>query len=140
MDPFTLSTACVGLLAGVAQLSVQINQFVSSVREAHSDMDAVLQELNSLSLCLEALRDDSACIRYPQTLRNNLIAVLRNCDHVTGDMQNLLHKLSSRHLGRRIQWSATGRDEMNKLRSSLETHKSALVIALEMTTLYVYLY
>lgn len=42
MDPFSVSTACVGLPAAVGQMSVQIAQFVSGVREARRDMDAVL--------------------------------------------------------------------------------------------------
>ena len=137
MDPFTVSTACVGLLAAVARLSTQIAQFVSGVREARRDMDSVSRELSSLALCLETLRDDSTKIQYPDGLRQTLVVVLGNCDTVTQQMHTLLEKMSSKNLGRRAQWVATGRDDMNRLRSSLEAYKSALDIALEVTAMSV---
>jgi Fungal N-terminal domain of STAND proteins len=128
MDPFTVSTACVGLLAAVAQLTGQLTGFVSAVRESVRDLRAVNRELASLSLCLEALRDDSNSMEYPSGLEQNLLAVLENCDVVTKQMVALIQKMSSGSVGRRVQWAAFGRDDMNKLRSSLEAHKSALDI------------
>lgn len=135
MDPFTVSTTCIALLATVAQLSIQVTSFLSGVREAGRDMRAVSLELTSLSLCLEALRDDSRNIKYPQGLQRNLLAVMNNCNAVTKQMSELIEKMSSASLGRRLQWTTYGRDDMNKLRSSLETHKSALDIALDLTAL-----
>ena len=58
-----------------------------------------------------------------------------NCDGVTNSMSELLEKMSSGSLGRRIQWTALKKDEMEKLMSSLEAHKSALDIALDMTAM-----
>jgi hypothetical protein len=137
MDPISITSGCVGLLTGVAHLTSQITSFVSSVRDARKDMAAVSGELVSLSLCLETLRDDSMKIKYPEAFNENLLTVLKNCDTVTTEMTTLLGKLSSANLMRKIQWSAMGRDDMNKLRSSLESHKSALEIGLDMTSLYV---
>ena len=135
MDPFTVSTGCIGLIAGIAQLSAQISAFVSSVRDARRDMDAVSRELSSLSMCLSTLRDDSTEIEYPAGLRENLIGVLKHCDSVVKEMAALLRKLHSTNLLRKIQWTINGKDDMNRLRSSLESHKSALEIALDMTSL-----
>jgi hypothetical protein len=135
MDPLSISVGCVSLLAGVSKLGIQISTFISSVRDARRDMDGVSRELTSLALCLETLRDDSTKLTYPAGFRDNLLAVIKNCDAVTKDMGVLLQKLSSANLPRRIQWSITSKDEMNKLRSSLESHKAALEIALDMTTL-----
>ena len=135
MDPFTVTTGCIGLLAGVAQLSVQIATFVSSVKHARRDMDAVLRELASLSLCLGMLRDNSRNITYPDGFRDNLMNVLENCNSVTNEMEAMLLKLSSTNLGRRLQWTFKEKGEMDRLRSSLESHKSALEIALDMTSL-----
>ncbi len=137
MDPLTVSTACVGLLAAVAQLSAQLTGFVSDVRESGRDLRAVNRELASLSLCLEALRDDSNSMEYPSGLEQNLLAVLGNCDVVTKQMVALIQKMSSGSIGQRVQWATFGRDDMNKLRSSLEAHKSALDTALDLTTLSV---
>ncbi|KAJ9602501.1 hypothetical protein H2200_013044 [Cladophialophora chaetospira] len=135
MDPLSIAAGCISVLSGVSKLSVEISSFVSSVRDARRDMDAVTRELGSLSLCVETLRDDSAKTRYPDAMRDNLRVVLKNCDTVTNDMTGLLQRLKSGNLARSIQWTAASKDEMNKLRSSLESHKSALEIGLEMTTL-----
>jgi hypothetical protein len=89
-------------------------------------MDAVQRELASLSLCLEALRIDcsSRLVDFPEAIRGNLTQALINCDVITQQINELLNKLSSGRLGRRIQWSFNSRDDMAKLRSSLEAHKS----------------
>lgn len=124
--------SCIGLIASITQLTAQIVSFVP-VRDARCDREAVSSELISLSLCLEILRDDSTSMYYPDRLQQNLLAVLKNCDIVTKDMSNLLQKLSSANMARRIQWTATEHDDMNKLRSNLESHKYVLDIALDLT-------
>jgi hypothetical protein len=137
MEPLSIAIGCVSLLTGVSKLTIQISTFVASVRDARKDMAAVSGELSSLSLCLETLRDDSNRIDYPAGFRENLLTVLKNCDTVTAEMTTLLDKLSSANVLRKVQWTAMGRDDMNRLRSSLESHKSALEIGLDMTSLYV---
>ena len=130
-----ITVACASLISGVVTLSKQVTTFVSDVRAARKDMDAVSRELSSLTLSLAALRDDSLKINFPESLQQNLVGVIGNCDVVTKDMQKLLQKLSSESLGRRVEWSMSARDEMNKLRSRLEAHKSAIDIALDMLTM-----
>lgn len=132
-----IAVACASLISGVVTLSKQITSFVSDVRASRKDMDAVSRELSSLTLCVEALRDDSSKINFPESLQQNLVDVLRNCDDVTKEIQDLLRKLSSESLRRRMQWSMLDRDEINKLRSRLEAHKSTIDIALEMNSMYV---
>jgi hypothetical protein len=133
VDPVTALTitgTCISLIANIGKLSLQIKTFVSEVREARKDMDAVNRELSSLSLCLESLREDCTQIDYPENSRIPLVAILRNCDNITKEMEALLQKMLPGNMARRTQWVMTGRDEMNKLRTGLETHKSAIEIAL----------
>ena len=133
-----ITVACSSLTSSIITLSKQIVTFVSDFRDARKDMDAVSRELSSLSLCIQGLRDDSSKIQLPESLQQNLVGVLRNCDDVTKEMRELLQKLSSENFRRRIQWSIIARDEMNKLRSRLEAHKSAIDIALDMISMYVF--
>jgi hypothetical protein len=135
MDPLSISTACVSLIATLGRIFPQIVSFVSDVRDARRDMDAVSQELHSLSLSLENLRDDSIEINYPEGSHRTLITVLGNCDHVAKEMEALLNKMASGNIGRRMEWTIYGRDDMNKLRSRLEAHKSAIDIALDMVSI-----
>jgi hypothetical protein len=103
MDPLSVSMGCTGLITSITQLTAQIVSFVSSVRDARRGMEAVSRELISLPLCLGILRDDSRSIHYPDGLRQNLLAVLKDCDIVRKNMSNRLHKLSSANMARRIQ-------------------------------------
>jgi len=100
-------------------------------------MDATLRELSSLSLCLRTLRDTSTNVQYPEAFHGDLLAIIGHCDVVTKQMLELLNGLSSRNLMRRIQWSAFSKSKMIQLRSSLESHKSALGLALNITTMCV---
>lgn len=135
MDPLSISTACVSLIATLGRILPQIVSFVSVVRDARRDMDAVSRELHSLSLSLGNLRDDSIKIKYPEGSHRTLITVLGNCDHVTKEIEALLNKMASGNIERRMQWTIYGRDDMNKLRSRLEAHKSAIDIALDMVSI-----
>ena len=131
-----VTVACASLLSSVVALSRQITIFVIDVRAARKDLDAVSRELSSLALCLEVLRHDSSKINFPTRLQQNMVGILGNCDNVAKEMQDLLRKLSSGSLTRRMQWSLLDRDEMNKLRSRLEAHKSTIDIALDIVSMY----
>lgn len=137
MDPLSIATACTGLINTIGPLAFKIKAFVRTVQDAGDDMNAMFCELDSLSLCLRTLRDTSTNINYPETLHLDLLAIVGHCDVVTKQMGRLLDELSSQSLRRRIQWSLAGKDQMEHLRSSLESHKSALTLALSMTTMYV---
>ena len=135
IDPLTITTGCVSLLGGLTALSKQITSFAVVAHGARSDMEAFSKEIASLSPCLEALRQPDLIGFYPDALRPNLVTIIRECDGVTGKMRQLLTKLSSGSAGRRMQWSFTARDEADRLRQSLEAHKSALQIAISLVSL-----
>lgn len=131
-DPLTITSASVAILSNIFALSKQTSTFVLTAKDARKDMDGVRQELSSLELSLLVLQDYDFDKKYPKALQEQLVQVLNNCKHVTVQMQELLDKLSSVNLGRKIQWAFNGRDQMNSLRSSLEAHKSTISLALEM--------
>jgi len=95
-------------------------------------MDSVTRELSSLCLSLETLRDDSARSICHESLQDNFGQLIGNIDQVTKEIEGLLTRTSSLKVKSRVQWSLTGRDEMNKLRSSFEAYKCAIGIALDM--------
>ena len=133
MEPLTIATTCLGLINGIASLAQHISVFVNDVRGARKDMDMISRELASLSLCLEALRTDcrSERVQYPKASRKCLQGALLNIDVVTQQVKDLLQRLSSGRLGRRIQWTMQSKDTVDRLRTSLETQKSTIEIALQ---------
>jgi hypothetical protein len=71
----------------------------------------------------------------PKEIQQNTAAIVRNCDRTAREIAELLRKLSSANLGRRMQWTLIAREEVDKLRRSLESHKSAIAIALNMSAM-----
>ena len=130
MDPLSITTAALSLLGTSIALSKQISAFVIATKDARKDMDAVSRELASLQLCLESLKEEGDANHFPQKLRESLIFIMRNCQDIVDQLGSLLARFASGNIGRRLQWSLTGRDEAERLRNSLEAHKSAIEIAL----------
>lgn len=100
-------------------------------------MDAVVRELTLLKMSLMTLEDDNASrrISYPAEMKTQIHEILLNIEVITQQINDLLTLLSSGKLGRRILWAFHGQDETNKLRSSRESNKSALDMALTIGTI-----
>lgn len=137
IEPLSIAVACTSLISNVGKTSLEIYSFVSKVRDAHRDLDAVLKELSSLGLCLETLRNDAMVTskRVPQPLEHRVLLVLVNTAEVVKEMREMLDSLSSDRFGNQMKWAIYGQDDMNKLRNRLESHKASLEIALALLTL-----
>ena len=137
MDPFSVSTACIGLVAAVAQLSVQIKGFISQTRDAPAEWRAVITELDSLSFGLHNVGECSKFVELSEAYRSQFVTTAQNCHEVVEEMKLLLDKLSSGGFFKRAEWALSGRDKMLSLKASLEAHKSAVILAVTTTHLYV---
>ena len=137
MEPLSVAAAAGSLAFGTANAVKQISTFVSDVRAARKDMDAVSRELVSIQLCLEAIEGDGRkrAISYPKDVETSLKQILVNVETTIAQISNLLFKLQSGRLGRRVQWALSSKQEVNKFRSSLESNKTALEIAPSLGTI-----
>jgi len=117
---------------------VTISTFVRQVRDARVDLDAVSRELVSLKSILEILAEDAAgsgANGLPESLTMQIQGIMSGCDDVIIQITRILSKYDGNSLVARSQWAISGRGDIDKLRSSLEAHKSALNIALDMLSL-----
>lgn len=138
MDPLSITTACVSLVCSVTKVSMQISDFVRKAREARGDLDAVSRELVSLKTVLEILSDDAGTGKgFPNSLAKQISGILTNCGGVLEQIETSLQKHAGGGITPAVKWTLSGRDDMDKLRSNLEAHKSALDIALDMVSLCV---
>src|ERR1700761_1149775 len=135
MDPFTIATTALSLAGTITKVSLTVNTFVRTVREARNDLDAVSRELLSLKTVLELLADDAnhapSDKPIPPNLEKQIKGIINNCDGVVNDVAALLRK----HEGgivNGIKWAISGKDDVVRLRSNLEAHKTALELALDM--------
>lgn len=136
-EPLSIIVSCTSLISSIGKISFEIYSFVSRFRDAHRDLDAVLKELSSLRLCLETLRNDKVVVsnRLPLPLEKRVLLVLSNTGEVVKDMRRILISLSSDRFGNKMRWAFYGEDEMNKLRSRLESHKASVEITLSLLAL-----
>jgi hypothetical protein len=136
MDPLTISAICISLIVTVSKTAIVVTGFVQDVRGARSDLDAVSRELLSLRTVLELLADDVADPRkFPDSLKKQITGIVTKCEGVVVQIEQTLAKHGGSRLSKAAQWVMSGKEDMAKLRSSLEAHKSALEIALDMVAL-----
>jgi hypothetical protein len=139
MDPLSISVSCITLITTITQVSIAVTSFVREVRDARGDLDAISRELVSLKSVLELLAEDTEgphSATLPERLKEQIIDILKNCKHVVTDVEASLKKHSASRLGRAGHWVAGGgKGDMTKFRSSLETHKTALGLALDMVAI-----
>jgi hypothetical protein len=140
MDPPSITTACLGLTGTIIKVYASVAGFVRDVRSARQELDEVLRELQSLQLVLELLRDDTSQdggIQLPSSLTRQVTGIVANCTVVVEELETLIDKHKTGGINKAARWALTGRGDANKLRSSLEAHKSALELALDLIALYV---
>jgi hypothetical protein len=136
MDPLSITVACVSLTASIGKTSLAVTTFVRAVRSARGDLDGVGRELASLTTLLELISEDAKDIdSFPKPLRKHISGIITNCELVLLEIQRLIEKYDQPGFIKSSKWALTGSEDVAKLQLSLEAHKSALEIALEMVTL-----
>jgi GTPase-activating protein SAC7 len=114
--------------------------FVRHVREARSDVDAVSRELHSLQTVLTLLKEDAAL--FPPELAQHTPAILGNCSSVIDRLEKSVLVLHGQELSKqekRTQWLNAGRTDAASFRSTLEAHRAAIGLALDLVGAYVFL-
>lgn len=137
MEPLSITTGCLSLVGTITKVSITISTFVRTARDARSDLDSISRELLSLKTVLELLADDTQETpkSIPPTLEKQVSSIISNCDDVLQDIEKSLQKYEKVKRAS-AKWAWEGRDEIGRLRTTLEAHKSALELALDMVALY----
>jgi len=138
-DPLSIAVSCVGLLSAIATATVRINGFVRTARDARADLDDVSRELSSLRTVLELIqaKAEDSQNQLPETIVNHLCEVLTNCSGAVADIEKILKKYDKNDALTSSRWALSGKGDVEKLRSHLEAHTSALSLVLDMMNLYV---
>jgi hypothetical protein len=138
MDPLSITAACLALLSAVSKATRFVTDFVVSCREARNDITAVSRELSDLDITLHILKhgaEASELNQLPEDLRQHVHHIMVNCTTVLVDLEALLRKYQGPGLDRAVKWTLSGRKEVEKICVFLETHKRALGLVVEVTTL-----
>src|ERR1700738_3854386 len=102
-DPFSIVAGSVGLLASITKLSIQISRFCSDAGDAARDMEALNNQLTSLSSILLRIQHDQAVLSLPETLLQELAKMIQACEAVVAEMSVMLgKKMTSNNSWRKI--------------------------------------
>jgi hypothetical protein len=135
MDPLSITTGCLALLTAVGQTSVLITNFVRGCREAWSDLSAITVELSQLQLVLELLKEDTAVSDnqvIPESLQAQILSIITNCSSVVTKITTVLQNHGGKSSA--AKWVMFGKAEVAGLRMSLEAHRGALNLVLELVS------
>ncbi|GAW24635.1 hypothetical protein ANO14919_142260 [Xylariales sp. No.14919] len=133
MDSIPMTADCVALDGRIAKLLSALADFVRHVRESRSDVDAVSRELHSLQTVLGLLKEDAAL--FPSELAEHTPAVIEHCSLVMEKLGESVSVLDGPELSKqekRTQWLDVGRTEIASFRTTLEAHRAAIGLALDL--------
>ncbi|KAK5633416.1 hypothetical protein RRF57_009130 [Xylaria bambusicola] len=134
----SITADCVALHGNIIQLLSALTSFVRNVREARSDIDAVSRELHSLQTVLELLEEDADL--SPPDLVERTVVVVKHCSSILDKVEASITILNDPGLSKqqkRAQWLNSGVSEISDFRATLEAHRIALGLALDLIGVYV---
>lgn len=142
MGSLSITAACSGILEAIGPLVLKARDFAVGMREARKEMTMLVQELSSLSILLDSLRNEykDPSSHYPQNLRQSFVEVLGGCAGIVSEIGIVLDKSATGSRRQTVQWKASGRDGMKKLRERLTLYSKLIDTNLELLPLYVQLH
>ncbi|KAI1416137.1 hypothetical protein F5Y13DRAFT_186387 [Hypoxylon sp. FL1857] len=136
MDPLSISMACITLADIMFKATKAAASFVCNMRSAQADIDAMNCEFNSIIAMINLLTEDF--LKWtPEQLQAKISAVVVNCVTITGEIHRVLSQYQIPSSRADLHWALSGKKELEKLRSNLNTHRNALDIALDTVKLVV---
>ncbi|KAH4415989.1 hypothetical protein HBH92_066770 [Parastagonospora nodorum] len=136
MDPLSITLACVTLIGVVSKVSTSLRTLSRDFRDAPSELKATDLELSSVQAVLVNLTQQTSGpggVALLSDLEQHVINIIKHCSVVVADIETCLQKHMQSRRGVSGYWLlGGGKDELARHRSSLEAHKSALQITLQM--------
>lgn len=133
MDPLSTAAGCASLVSTIGTLSLSIKGFVRTCREARKDLDKVSRELQPLQLVLRLIADGATNEEKPvlEVIGQHVLRIVSNCKSVILEIENCIAQYGQKRLKVKVTWAIGGQGDVEKLRTSLEAHKSSLELALD---------
>lgn len=85
---------------------------------------------------VEMIAENGKKKTFPEDLARQMTGLIANCSGVVQDIDMEIRKLDGNSTVKHARWALSGKVNMATLKTSLEGHKSALSLALELVTMY----
>ncbi|KAJ4347817.1 uncharacterized protein N0V89_009187 [Didymosphaeria variabile] len=135
MDPLSIGSAVVGLIAAAARMAPMLHHFVVHTRDAPKSASQILDEMNSITSALERLQvylmgayKTNAARRSMLSLRN-IVATLTACVTTYSDLEHVVKKCVDDGKVKKFKWTMNEGD-VGELLGRAQAHKLSLVFML----------
>lgn len=135
MDPLSITLASVTLIDAIAKVSKTGTSFLVDVRNAKSDIEAVIGESDSIKVVITLIANEfqqRSVDHVPKPLHEKIVGIIDNCVNLVADIDKSLAGYGSTSAQKCIKWATSGKREIAKARAGLGAHRVALELALEM--------
>lgn len=137
MEPLSITTSAIALAGAVAKTALVLSQFSNEFRDAAEDLNAVSAELQALTAIIDPLTRRLSR-RRPSTLPEGLVPqvddTLSGCVLMVEHIAETVEKYR-RNTWTRAKWVLMGKEDVQKLRQSLEAYKMSLSLGLHAVSL-----
>lgn len=147
MDPLSIGSAVVGLIAAASRIAPLLYHFTAHIKDAPKSASYMLDELNSVTAALEQLQiylmgaERTNVARRTLLSLRNIVATLTACVKTYSDLEIMVFKClddQTRQV-KRIKWLINEAD-INELTQRVQGHKSSLTLMLQVLQWYVLCY
>jgi hypothetical protein len=135
MDPLSIGSAVVGLIAAAARMAPMLHHFIVHTRDAPKSASQILDEMNSITAALERLQvylmgayKTSVARRSMLSLRN-IVATLTACVTTYSDLEHVVGGCVSEGQVKSFKW-VMNEGDVGELLGRVQAHKLSLVFML----------
>ena|ERR1700759_2506345 len=142
MDQSSITMCASALASSITKVSLTVTAFTRDFPIARADLDTLSCELLYLKSILELLTDGennsaSNNVTSPKTLQNQITGILKNCNGILNEISDVLEDCRKNRSDKTAKWANSGQRDVAKLKQSLQAHKSALYISLDILSMLV---
>lgn len=141
MDPLTIGSAVVGLIAGASRIAPILYHFLTHTQDAPKTASQILDEMNSVTAALERLQayvmgaaNANVARRSMLSLRN-IVATLTACVTTYSDLELVLNKCVDEGKVKKVKWLLNEGDIV-ALVQRVQAHKLSLMLMLTILQWY----
>lgn len=135
MDPLTIGSAVVGLIAAASRIGPVLHNFITHTRDAPKSASQIMEEMNSVTSALERLQaylmgaSRSSVARRSLLSLRNIVATLTACVTTYSDLERVMQKCVSNGEVWRAMW-IFHETEVIDLLQRVQAHKLSLTFML----------
>jgi hypothetical protein len=135
MDPLSIGSAVVGLVAAASRMTPIIYHFITHAHDAPKSASQIIDEMNSVTVARERLQNyisgamTSSVARRSLLSLQNIMATLTACVITYSDLERVVRNCMDGDEVKRLKW-VVNESDIGELLQRVQSHKLSLVVML----------